>query len=589
MNKPTQRRLAAIVSADVVGYSRLMGVDEVGTLAALRAHRPELIDAKIAEHGGRIVKTMGDGLLLEFPSVVDATTCAIEVQEGMAARNAEAPDDKRIIFRIGVNLGDIIIEGEDILGDSVNIAARIEALAEPGGVAISGRVHDDVRDRLDTAFADTGEHSLKNIARSVRVWQWSAKGRQTTSNAPAMDEKLALPDKPSIAVLPFNNMSGDPEQEFLADGLAEDITTALSRHRWLFVIARNSAFTYKGLAVDVAQIGRELGVRYVLEGSVRKSGDRIRATAQLIDTETHSQIWAERYDRVLVDVFDLQDEITANIVGTIEPNLMAAERDRFDRGQTTNLNAWECIVRATPNIWSLDVGKFQGANALLQQALALDPNHARPHGLLACSYAVASWQNWAGAPADADTLTEYHARRSIELDVSDPWAHLALGLANGVRRDNDTSMWSLNTAISLNPNFALAFTVRGIVHAWGGRPNEALSDMDLADRLSPHDPFQTGLSSMRATALFVARQFEEAVEAARENVNSHQNASGFYRILSASCAMAGKQVEAREAMARLRILQPNISATWMREKFPMSDQTALELYVEGLLKAGMPE
>jgi adenylate cyclase len=348
-----QRRLAAIVATDVVGYSRLMGVDEVRTLAALRAHRSELIDPKIAEHGGRIVKTMGDGLLLEFPSVVNATLCVIEVQQGMAERNQNVDEEHRITFRVGVNLGDIIIEGDDIFGDGVNIAARLQEVSEPGGVAISGRVQDDVRDRLDVSFLDTGEQSLKNITRPVQVWQWSFSSSdteiQTTASAP-----LPRPEKPSIAVLPFDNMSGDPEQEYFSDGVTEDIITGLSKFRSFFVIARNSTFTYKGAAVNIAEVGRELGVRYVVEGSVRKAGNRVRVTAQLIEAASDNHIWAERFDRDITDIFELQDEITETIIGAVEQEVGSSERTRATHMHPENLQAWELLQRGLFHVWQMN-------------------------------------------------------------------------------------------------------------------------------------------------------------------------------------------------------------------------------------------
>jgi TolB-like protein/class 3 adenylate cyclase len=316
------RKLVAILAADVAGYSRLMGADEEGTLSRLKLHRRELIDPKIAERRGRIVKTTGDGMLVEFGSVVDAVRCAIDVQRGMAERNAESSDDARIAFRVGINLGDIIIDGDDIHGDGVNVAARLEAIAEPGGICISDAAYQQVRDRLDAAFEDSGEQALKNIARPVRVYRVRLNG----GPAPAASPALALPDKPSIAVLPFQNMSGDPEQEYFADGMVEEIITALSRFRQLFVIARNSSFTYKGRAVDVKQVGRELGVRYVLEGSVRKAASRVRITGQLIDAATGAHLWADRFDGGLEDVFELQDQITASVVGAIAPKLEQAER-----------------------------------------------------------------------------------------------------------------------------------------------------------------------------------------------------------------------------------------------------------------------
>jgi adenylate cyclase len=347
------RRLAAILAADVAGYSRLIGADEEGTLGRLKAVRAELIDPKIAEHKGRVVKTTGDGLLVEFASVVDALRCAVEVQREMSLRNDRVPEDRRIDYRIGINMGDIVVEDGDIFGDGVNVAARLEALAEPGGICVSARVQEDVAGRLDLAFEDIGEQNLKNIARPVHVW------RIRPGAKPAISAPLALPDKPSIAVLPFQNLSGDPEQEYLADGLVEEIITALSRIRWLFVIARNSSFTYKGQAVDVKRVGRELGVRYVLEGSVRKAGGRVRITAQLIDAQSSAHLWADRFDGSLEDIFDLQDQIATSVAGVIEPTLREVEMQRAKRKPTASLDAYDLYLRAfaevhkdTPEGWS---------------------------------------------------------------------------------------------------------------------------------------------------------------------------------------------------------------------------------------------
>ena len=340
-----QRRLAAIVSADVAGYSRLMGQDESGTLAALKALRQEVIDPAITRHGGRIVKTTGDGLLLEFPSVVNAVRCAVEVQAAMADRTAGIAEDRCIAFRLGINIGDIIVEGDDIFGDGVNVAARLQEIAPPGGICISSRVHEDVRDRLDTVFDDGGTQTLKNIARPVQVWRWQP-GRTAPSQPTPPPTALPLPDKPSIAVLPFQNMSGDPEQEYFADGMVEDIITALSRFKSLFVIARNSSFTYKGKAVDIRQVGRELGVRYVLEGSVRKAANRLRISGQLIDASTGGHLWADHFDGVLEDVFELQDRVTSSVVGAIAPKLEQAETERAMRKPTESLDAYDCFLRA---------------------------------------------------------------------------------------------------------------------------------------------------------------------------------------------------------------------------------------------------
>jgi adenylate cyclase len=335
-----QRRLAAIVSADVAGYSRLMGRDESGTLAALKALRQEVVDPAIAKHGGRIVKTTGDGLLLEFPSVVNAVRCAFEVQQAMAAKIADVPEDRRITFRIGINIGDIIVDGDDIFGDGVNVAARLQEIAEPGGICISTRVHEDVRDRLDTVFDNGGVQTLKNIARPVQVWRWSA-GTSVPSRPVSAPTALPLPDKPSIAVLPFQNMSGDPEQEYFADGMAEDIITALSRFKSLFVIARNSSFAYKGKSPDMRQVGRELGLRYVLEGSVRKAGNRLRITAQLIDATSGVHAWADRFEGSLEDAFALQDEVTVKAVAAIAPRVQRAEIERARRRPPGNTDAYD--------------------------------------------------------------------------------------------------------------------------------------------------------------------------------------------------------------------------------------------------------
>ena len=380
-----ERRLAAILAADVAGYSRLMGRDEAGTLARLRAHRRELIDPKIVEHKGRIVKTTGDGILIEFPSVVEAVACAVAVQRGMGERNARTAEDQRIVFRVGVNLGDVIVEADDIHGDGVNVAARLESVAAPGGISVSAIVHDQVRDRLDLAFDDMGEQSLKNIARPLRVYQVRLAAAITpritqTETAPM----LTLPGKPSIAVLPFANMSGDTDQEYFADGMAEEITTALSRVRSFFVIARNSSFTYKGRAVDVREVGRELGVRYVVEGSVRREGNRIRITAQLIDAETGNHIWAERYDRDLADIFAVQDEITRAMVTALAPAISQAEQQRALQRPPDTLSAWEAYQRALSH-WS-KFDDLSTAREFLQRAVALDPHFASAHAMLAARH-----------------------------------------------------------------------------------------------------------------------------------------------------------------------------------------------------------
>src|SRR5262245_33784209 len=378
-----ERRLAAIFASDIVGYSRLMGADEEGTLARLNTHRREFLEPKIAEHRGRIVKRTGDGILIEFASAVDAVRCAVEIQNGMIERNAPEPQDKRIEVRIGIHVGDIIIEDNDIFGDGVNIAARLEGMAQSGGICVSDDAYRQVRGRLEANFQDVGEQELKNIARPVRVYQFHPSGI-----ALATTPTFSLPDRPSVAVLPFQNLSGDPEQEYFADGMVEDIITGLSRIKWLFVIARNSTFTYKGRPIDIKQVGRELGVRYVLEGSVRKAADRVRITGQLIDATTGTHVWAERYDRRLEDIFALQDEITLSVVGAIEPSLRDAEIERVKRKRPDSLDAYDLVLRAIPHVYVAMPEEAAKALPILEKALALEPSYAGAHGLLAWCHEI---------------------------------------------------------------------------------------------------------------------------------------------------------------------------------------------------------
>jgi adenylate cyclase len=430
----TTRRLAAILAADVAGYSRLMGTDEVGTLEALKAHRREVVDPAIATHKGRIVKTTGDGMLVEFGSAVDAVTCAIAVQEKMAARNA-AGVGNNIVFRIGINVGDIIIDGDDIFGDGVNIAARVENESVPGGVTLSANAFEQVRGKMSVAFADLGERSLKNIDRMIRIYAVDIAGVSVTEGSTASSASAgatkppALPDKPSIAVLPFQNMSGDPEQEYFADGMVEDIITALSQLKSLFVIARNSSFTYKGKAVDIKQVGRELGVRYVLEGSVRKSGNRVRITGQLIEAATGAHLWAEKIDGALEDVFELQDEVTARVAGAIEPSITQAEINRARIKPTSSLDAYDCFLRALPLVYQFTREGNDVAVDYLRQAIALDSRYAVAKAALAFNHVTRWLQGW-GAPGDAEKGLAL-AREAIADDANDAsvlrWAGHTLG------------------------------------------------------------------------------------------------------------------------------------------------------------------
>ena len=524
------RKLIAVVYADMVGYSRLIGLDDAGTLHRLRTLRHALIDPAIREHGGRVVQTGGDSLLVAFDSIDGAVRCAVRVQQQVPVYDGDQPPDRRIRFRIGINIGDVIPDGTDLHGDGVNIAVRLEAAGPVGGICVSRTVRDHVHGQLDLAFEPVGELTLKNIARPVEAFvlrldptaETSEVSKLTStasdvglSNAPRLPAvPLTLPDKPSIAVLPFQNMSGDPEQEYFADGITEDITTALSRLRWFFVIARNSSFTYKRKIIDVRLVAEELGVRYVLEGSVRKSGDRLRITAQLIDAATGSHIWAQRYDRQVADIFALQDEITSNVVATIEPQLYAAEDIRAKHKRPESLNAWDCVARALS--LTIKVTKHDNAAAqdLLKKAIAIDPSYAQAYSLLAFSLSLANSWSWQPSESVLEPAWDF-AQKAVRLDVDDPWAHLALGHLHRQRRELEDAVAEFQNAVALNPNFAFAHTHLGLALCFLGRSEEALAELDTAERLSPRD-FQAGLNNTaRAIACFIDGRYRDGVDFAR--------------------------------------------------------------------------
>ena len=577
------RRLAAILAADVAGYSRLMGADEEGTLERLKALRRELLDPKIAEHHGRIVKTTGDGMLVEFASVVDAVRCAVAVQQAMPERNMAVAADDRIELRIGVNLGDVIVEGDDLYGDGVNIAARIEALANPGGVFVSNTVHDQVRDRLPFVFEDLGEQQVKNIARPVQVYRVrDAEGTKSPSTS-----ALALPDKPSIAVLPFANLSGDPEQDYFADGMVEEIITALSRIRWFFVIARNSTFTYKGRAVDVKQVGRELGVRYVLEGGVRKSGSRIRVTAQLVETATGNHIWAERYDRDLADIFVVQDEITERVVAAIEPELYAAEQVRSQSKPPDSLDAWECVIRALSCIGQGTRDENTEAEALCRRAIAIAPGYGRAHSLLA--WTLLRRTTWSGDFRVVMPEISAETRAALALDDRDPWAHFVQGNLFFRTRRFDDAARALRRALELNPNFALAHAFLGSSLNMQGAHQEAVDSAEHALRQSPRDRSVGTYASMTmANVHLKAGHYSECVTWARNIIEKSPEWVPGHSVLTAALAMEGDLTAAAEARETLLRLRPEFSLAWMNENQPFTGEIA-ERVREGLRKAGVPE
>jgi TolB-like protein/Flp pilus assembly protein TadD len=575
-----ERRLTAILAADVAGYSRLVEADEEGTLSRWKALWSSVIEPKIKEHRGRIAKVAGDGIMAEFGSITDAVRCAVEVQRGTAERNVDVAQDKRIVFRIGINFGELIVEGGDFWGDGVNIAARLEALADPGGIFVSGRVQEDTQGKLEVAFDDLGEQHLKNITRPVRVYRVRFDG-VTTSTPP-----LPLPSKPSIAVLPFQNMSGDPNEDYFADGVVEDITTALSRIRWLFVIARNSSFTYKGRMVDVKQVGRELGVRYVLEGSVRRAANRVRVTAQLIDASTGHHVWAERYDRELAGIFTLQDEITERVVASVEPQLYAAEGIRAKRKQPESLDAWECVVRALSCINTRSQIDYAKARELLERAIELDSVYAQAHAVLAYVVGLEALYGWKpGKIAFARALEL--AQKAVVLDSDDAWAHFALGFVYAVSRSAERGVTEHDQALALNPNFALAYTYQGAALAYLGRSEEALLKINASERLNPRGLFQGVNSVVRAVAHFAAGQYIEAISCARKSIVESPGIVTGYRMLVVNCALLGDIDEARAALEVVQRLQPDISLKWITEHSRFTREKDRQAIVRGFHLAGL--
>jgi adenylate cyclase len=582
-----ERRLSAILTADVAGYSRLTGSDEEGTLTRLTAHRRELIDPKIAEHRGRIVKTTGDGFLAEFPSLVDALRCASEIQKNMAERNLDLPIDRRIDFRIGLHLGDIIHQEGDIFGDGVNIAARLEALAEPGGICVSDDVYRQVRGKLDIAVDDLGEQVLKNIAQPVRIFRLRLPG---SGSPPAAKPALPLPDKPSIAVLPFQNMSGDAEQEYFADGVVEEIITALSRMRWLFVIARNSSFTYKGRAIDVKQIGRELGVRYVLEGSLRKSGNKVRIAGQLIDCATGAHLWADRFEGALEDIFDLQDQVTSSVVGAIAPKLEQAEIERSRRKPTESLDAYDYYLRGLAAFHQMKRESCIEALAMFKRAIALDPAFASAYGIAARCHSQLKSRHWMLDPQKETAEARRLAEKAAELGWDDAVALSTAGFALAyVVGEIEEGAALIDRALMLNPNFASAWYFSGWAKIYLGEPGEAIERIDRALRLSPHDPNHSNMQSAVAYAHFIAGRYSEALSHAEAAVRERSDHHSALRILAASAAMLGRQDQAEKIMARLRELDPTLKVSNFKDIMPLRRPEDMARVTEGLRKAGLPE
>ena len=590
-----ERRLAAILAADVAGSCRLIGIDEEGALAQLKALRKTLFDPKISDHRGRIVKNTGDGALVEFGSVVDALRCAVEIQRGMAEQNIDVPQVKRIEFRIGIHVGDIVIEENDIFGDGVNIAVRLEEIAEPGGISISDDARRQIRCKVDITFEDMGSQSLKNIAEPIRAWRV----RIAAISSPAMvtnlssetAQPLPLPDKPSIAVLPFQNMSGDPEQEYFADGMVEDIITGLSRSKSLFVIARHSTFTYKGKAVDIKQVGRELGVRYVLEGSVRKAGNRVRISGQLIDAATGKHIWADRFDSQLDNIFDLQDRVTMNVIGALSPQLERAEIERAKRKPTESLQAYDYYLRALACFQKFTREANIEALKLTEIASGIDPEFAAAYALGARCYVQRKTFGWRIDTA-AQEIAEARrlARRAIELDRDDPSVLARAGNALAfLVGEVEEGAALVARAITLDPNLATARHWSGWVHLYLGDVDAAIEQFEVASRLSPLDPrifmVQTGL----AYAHFFAGRNADATLWATTALRQQPNYRSAQFILAACQAMSGRIEEAREICARLMQSNPTLRISRMRDRIVFRRAQDIDRLAEAFRIAGMPE
>ncbi len=618
-----QRRLTTIVVADIAGFSRLVGTDEEGTLTAQRKHRAELIDPLLEQYNGRVANTAGDSLLIEFPSVVEALRCVMAVQEGMAQRNADVPIERRIEYRIGINVGDVVAEGKDLLGDGVNVAARLESLAEPGGIYLSRTARDQVRDRLAVDLEDLGEFEVKNISRPVRVFRVLPEGQEAKAPKkqvstkwmfsaaavvvlvliasggawwwsvqpdlkPADPAKMAfpLPDKPSIAVLPFAHMSDDPKQEYFSDGITEDIITDLSKVSGLFVIARNSSFKFKGKSVDVRDVGRDLGVRYVLEGSVRKATDRIRISAQLIDAATGHHLWAERYDRDLKDVFALQDEIAGMIVKALEVKLTEDEQQRVARRYTDSLEAYDYFLRGR----GYRGGHTKEANAqarrLLERATELDPKFAGAYAELSLIRFVEWWVHRPDEPQVLERAFEL-AQKAVVLDASLPLAHTNLGWLYLWRKKYDRAIAEGQRAIAIDPNYADGYLFLGEILTFASRPEEAIGLSMKGMRLDPHSLWHYLLHLGHSD--YLMGQHEEALANLKRSVTLNPDYPATHLWLAASYIELGREEEARAAVAEVLRLSPRASLQFYRQKFHYKDPAVLQRFLDALRKAGLPE
>lgn len=579
-----ERRLAAILITDIVGYSRLVALGEGSTIARQKAHREEVFDPKISGHGGRIVKTTGDGLLVEFPSVVDAVQCAVSIQRELAERDMDVPEDRRLQYRIGINLGDIVIDGDDILGDGVNIAARLEGLAKPGGICISGSVHDQLAGKLDVVFEDAGKQSVKNVPRPIRVWNWEIDHtqHQPTNTVGQMN----FPDKPSIAVLPLEVMSGHADEQYFGDGIAEDVLTELSRLDWLLVIARNSSFVYRGNAVDVRQVSRELGVRYVLEGSVRRAGQHVRVVVQLIDAATAAHIWAEKYDRAFEDIFAVQDEITQAVSRAIAPAIIDTEQQRAIRRATDNLDAWEAYQRGLWHMSKFDASEISVARAFFQRAIEIDGSYALAHHGLAWSYTTEASVFGLISLQQGVERAEPHARRAVFLDNRNADIRARLALVLILKGDVNEAIREAQYAVRLNGNCAEAHGMEGFALAFSGARSEGREALRKCIELSPRGPTLPIRLSQVAGSYYFECDYENAALTAEEAVRISPRSPLPYKWLAASFGQLGRDAEAKAALQILAGIGSGLVEHQIRHRPPHWRSIDHKHFLEGLRKAG---
>jgi adenylate cyclase len=585
-----ERRLAAVLAADVAGYSRLMGRDEERTHEQLRTFRKTLVDPEIAAHRGRIVKNTGDGMLVEFASVVDAARCAVDIQQAIAKTNADVPPELRIEFRIGIHVGDIIIDDNDIFGDGVNIAARLEGVAEPGGVCISDDAHRQIRGKIDVDFDDIGEQTLKNIAEPMRAWRIRLAGEASSaipSTSPPV-QVLALPDKPSIVVLPFDNMSAEPGQDYLADGIVEAITAALSCIRSFFVIARSSAFTYKGRATNAREVGKELGVAYLLEGSVQKAGNRLRIIVQLIETEGGAHVWSSRFDGAIDDFFDLEDRITEQVAGALQPSIRIAEIERSRRKRPQDLSSYDFTMRAMPHVWALEKEESAKALELLEKAIAIDPQYPLALSLAGWCHAQRSVYNWADDIAESQAMARRLAERAAEMSGDDPITLAVLGAVHTFVRNHGTARVLLERAVTLDPNAAWAWSRLGWLEAYADQPEKAIGNFERALRLSPIDPMSFNNYVGIGSAHEVAQEYDQAASFYRRALEERPNASWIYRNLASVLSGAGRVEEAKQVFAKLMRYYPELTISRFKQAMVFSP-AVLDRMAENLRKLGLPE